>query len=463
MYLTPRATIHRLSPDRSLLINSLSGAVDIVDDELRAKLLELGLGRRPALGDQETKSLIGRSYLFPDWGRERAAFLEIYQACQQAATRRPLQFVVCPTYTCNLACSYCFQSDQLRSRRQAMTQAHVPLLFQAIERIAETQPDRKRQLVLFGGEPLLPATETVVETLLRRAGEKGYAVQLVTNGTHLARFVSLFHLCEGAVKGAQITLDGPQPVHDVRRRWRDGRGSFEDVVTGIEACFEHGIAVNLRVNLDSHNLPHLEAFAALLQERGWIGQPGFRCQLAPVTDHLGTSGYPFLMTETQLVEPVLDLWERRPELRRVLDFRLFRVLHHLTSVIEDQGRSATMPRFHYCEACRGDLYTFGPEGLVYVCTESIGDRGNAVGRYAPRFRLSRKKLTRWHGRSVVTLTECQECSIATFCGGGCAYAALKRYGTPMRAICDDAQSVVQAYLSRLRSRYRQDARMTAMG
>jgi uncharacterized protein len=463
MYLTPRATIHRLNPDQSLLINALSGAVDIVDNELRTKLLELGLGRRPALSDQEAESLTERGYLFPDGGQERAAFLEMHQAYQAEAARRPLQFVVCPTYSCNLACSYCFETEQLRSKRQVMAEEHVPLLFQAIDEIAATRPDRKRQLVLFGGEPLLPGTETVVDLLLRRAGEKGFAVQLVTNGTHLPRFAHLFRLHAGTVKGAQITLDGPQPVHDVRRRTRDGRGSFADAVTAVEVCLEMGIAVNLRVNLDGHNLPYLEALAAFFQEKGWAGQNGFRCQLAPVTDHLGTSCYPFLLSESELVEPVLELWERRPELRKALDFRLFRVLYHLISVIEDQGRSPTMPRFHYCEADRGDVYTFGPDGFIYVCTESIGDRKLAVGRYAPIFRLWPRKLQRWHGRSVLSLPECQQCTIATFCGGGCAYAALKRLGTTKRPVCGDAPSVVQAYLERLRRRYQMDSRLAPVG
>jgi uncharacterized protein len=462
MYLTHRATLHRLNGESSLLVNSLSGAVDIVDNQLRTKLLEMRLGRRPALEAQEAESLTERGYLFPDGALERAAFLEIYQAARRAAACLPLQFVVCPTYSCNLACSYCFEGDRLRRRRQLLAAGEVPALFRAIEQIGAAHPGRAGQLVLFGGEPLLPTTETAVESLLEGAGARGQGVQIVTNGVNLPRFARLLRLRAGTVKGCQITLDGPQPVHDVRRRTVDRRGSFQQVVQGVEVCLELGIPVNLRVNLDAHNLPHLEALAAFLQEKGWAGRQGFRCQLAPVADHLGTSGYPFLLRESELVDPVLDLWERRPELRKLLDFRLFKVLHHLISVLEDEGRIPTMPRFHYCEADRGDVYTFGPEGLIYACTEAIGDRKHAVGRYLPRFELWGKKLSQWHGRDVTTLKECQQCEIATFCGGGCAYAAMKRFGTPMRAVCDDARETVAAYLDRIELRYQQQA-LAAVG
>ena len=453
MHLTRLASIHRIGPESSLLVNALSGAVDVVDNSVRASLLQLSLGQRPALPGDHRDSLIQRGYLFSGEGGERAALHQVYDACQERMASRPLQFVVCPTFMCNLACTYCFESSQLRARPEVMSSAHVGSLFAALQEIAAVRPSRPCQIVLFGGEPLLPITENVVCEILDRAGEAGIPVQVVTNGTHVERFAPLLRRFRGVVQGAQITLDGPQPIHDARRKSADGRGSFSEVVRGVEVCLEAGVEVNLRVNLDTHNIGMLAEFARFLQSRGWTAHKGFRCQFAPVTDHLGTSQYPFIMKEDELVEPLLEFWRRYPEAKKTFDFQLFRVLHHLMSVIEPECSSRSLPRFHYCEADRGDVFTFGPEGLIYVCTESAGTRSHAVGVYHPRYRLWPRRLKVWEDRSVLTLPECQQCNIATFCGGGCGYAALQRFGSPAHGVCGGAPQVFRAYLRTLRTRF----------
>lgn len=453
MYLTKLASLHRLTPESSLLINGLSGAVDLVDNELRTQLLELALGGRPALAEARASALIERGYLFADEGAERAALQTVYQAYQRLMSSRPLQFVLCPTYQCNLSCQYCFEDHQLRARRETLTAQQVKNAFHAVRELSSAAPGRAAQVVLFGGEPLLPTTMEAVEAALDHAETHGIPVQVVTNGTHVRDFVAAFRGHPDVVRGAQITLDGPRAVHDARRPHVGGDGSFDEVVDGVEACFEEGIEVSLRVNLDAHNIGQLEALADLLVETGWPARDGFRCQLAPVTDHVGTSDYPYLMREDELVAPVLELWRRRPDLKRVLDFRLFRILHHLISVIEPEARAKAMPRFHYCEADRGDIYSFGPDGLIYICTESIGDPQNAVGTYSPRYEIWGKRRLQWQGRSVLTLPECQECNIATFCGGGCAYAALRQLGSPAHGLCAGAPDVVRAYVSMLRERW----------
>lgn len=450
MYLTRLASLHRLTPRSSLLVNALSGAVDLVDEDVRGQLLQLGLGGRAVLEAGHRQALLERGYLFSSQGEERAALRRVFDAYQELARARPLQFVVLPTYACNLSCTYCFEDAALRRRPEVMSGDQAADLFSAIDQLAAPQSGRMCQVVLFGGEPLLPTTQPVVADLVARADAAGFAVQVVTNGTWLERFAPVFARHSGTVRGCQITLDGLQPVHDARRRAANGGGSFEQVVRAVDLCLALEIEVNLRVNLDSQNLGSLEDLVSLLQERGWLGRTGFRCQLAPVTDHSGKTSYPHLMREDELVEPVLELWHRRPELKQTLDFQLFRVLHHLLSVVGGEAQPAALPRFHYCEADRGDVFAFGPDGLIYICPESAGSRRHAVGTYSPRFRLWGRRLKPWRHRSVLALPECQDCAIATFCGGGCGYAAWLQRGSPAHGVCGQTPQVVKSYLGLLR-------------
>jgi uncharacterized protein len=233
------------------------------------------------------------------------------------------------------------------------------------------------------------------------------------------------------------------------------------VVAGVEAGLAEGLEINLRVNVDAHNLPHLGQLADLLASWGWLGEASFRCQLAPVTDHVGAGHYPHLMREDELVEPVLRLWRDRPELGDAIDFRLFRVLGHLMSTIESAPGPRVMPRFHYCEADRGDIFTLGPDGLIYVCPESIGDRAQAIGAYSPSYECWPKRRAQWEERNVLELPECQDCNIATLCGGGCAYAALQRFGDPMHGMCAGAPEIVAAYVATLTDRWATGERRSA--
>jgi uncharacterized protein len=463
MHLTRLASLHRLTPEQSLLINALSGAIDLVDNETRGQILGLGLRDGPAPTGECEPALIERGYLFADEGAERAALSEVHQACAAFGASRPMQFVLCPTYQCNLVCSYCFEPVQLRRRPEIMTDRQADDAFSAIQALSSETPGRSCQVVLFGGEPLLPETQRVVEAILTRAESESFPVHAVTNGTHLCGFVSVFERHPGVVRGAQVTLDGPESIHDARRGYASGRGSFAEVVEGVEACLSSGIEVNLRVNLDAHNAEHLEELADFLAARGWIGRPGFRCQLAPVTDHQGSSSYPHMMREDELVAPVLNLWARRPDLKEVLDFRLFRVLQHLISVIEPGNGQRDMPRFHYCEADRGDIFTFGPDGRVYICPETVGASEYAIGTYSPRYRIRRERRQRWTDRNVLALPECRECNIATFCGGGCGYAALRQFGNPMHGLCAGAPEIVKAYIDSLRERWSGDQPAASAG
>ncbi|HUW08704.1 MAG TPA: hypothetical protein VM537_03200, partial [Anaerolineae bacterium] len=85
MYLTKLASLHQLTSDTSLLVNALSGAVDVVDNDLRTDLLQVALGGRPDVADAHRKALIERGYLFADEGAERAALEELYLAYERAS------------------------------------------------------------------------------------------------------------------------------------------------------------------------------------------------------------------------------------------------------------------------------------------------------------------------------------------------------------------------------------------
>ncbi len=44
-----------------------------------------------------------------------------------------MQYVICPTYTCNFRCPYCFESHSLHEKITALTEEQLQAVMQAID------------------------------------------------------------------------------------------------------------------------------------------------------------------------------------------------------------------------------------------------------------------------------------------------------------------------------------------
>lgn len=438
MYVTKYLVTQPLDAERTLLVNTLSGAVDIIDRESLAALRDTGsLAARPQLAE----TLRQRGYLFDDPAAEQGLLEQLYR--KYCSIERPKTFVICPTHACNLRCRYCFEGDVPATQTKVMTNADVDRVFQAIR----TLDPATGGIQLFGGEPLLPTTYAAVGRILKKARKFGMRVSVVTNGTNIERFSGLLRDYRDVLAHFQITLDGPKDVHDQRRGYAGGQGSFEQVVEGVDAALELGVSVRVRINVDAHNIDALPALADYLIGKGWLDDERFEATLAPVTDHHGRTDMPHFLSEDQLAERIVEM-RRSAERLDIFGFQLFRVLDHISRVI-DGSDAPTVPRFHYCESNNLDCFAFGADGMIYACSEAIGHADMAVGRYQPVYELFEDRLAQWDNRGILTMSKCRDCRVATLCGGGCAYAAIAQNGSSAEPVCQGAEETLTAYLKQV--------------
>src|SRR6516164_7873196 len=172
MHFTKRTISYQLDSDHHLLINTLSGALDIVDGQVYKTAQGL------ATGDLDTALQLGpelearfrkRFYLF-DTEAEEAAYCEaLFKAMKQRLEKEPLQFAICPTYACNLRCTYCFEGQLTAGPVKIMTEDQLDHAFQSIEVLRDRfHPSSEARVILFGGEPLLRPAHSCVEQILLR-------------------------------------------------------------------------------------------------------------------------------------------------------------------------------------------------------------------------------------------------------------------------------------------------------
>lgn len=449
LHLTHRLLVESVAPNQHVVFNPLSGAVDLASDADLAWLDDLRRGKTQSLTPAQEAIMRDRRYLFDSPADE--------EACLEAAVERgwarmtlaqPQMYTICPTLACNLACAYCFEGDSLTDKAQGvMTEEQVAHAFAAIGRIRQEYAEREDEqsgapyIALFGGEPLLPSTRRSVAEILRLAAEGGFLVGATTNGVNLTRFEDLLTEYADILTVFQVTLDGPKAVHDARRHRLGGQGTFDEIVRGIDLLLFLGIGVDLRVNLDAANVDELPALVDFIFGKGWNNHPAFDLALAPITIHGEEGGcrsrYDKALSELELAQRVMALVEKHPRVAQVCHLGFLRHLEYLVSVLEPEklgrgrrGAGRTVgPRYWYCEASTDKQYVFTPEGLIYNCTEGVGQPVHAVGRFDPALDLWAEERGQWVGRTILSHPKCRECAISTLCGGGCHVAARERAGS----------------------------------
>ncbi len=439
MYLTKYLIIKKISSRQSLLVNTLSGAMDIIENHHLP-----ALSTPDKLSDPDLiKNLRSRNYIYDSEQQEKDLFKTLYKRYADKAA--PPIFVICPTHSCNLRCRYCFEGSLGSQSKAKLELADVDALFNAFKHI---DPNAK-QLQLFGGEPLLPATYPVVEKILRKTKKLGYSIAVITNGVNIKYYFELIKKYRDLFDSFQITLDGPERIHNKRRYFASGRGTFNLILNSIGLLVSEKIRVSVRVNVDAENIDYLPELADIFDKRGWLDSPYLHFALAPVNDHKGDQDHTFMLTEDAVAKKFFKLREAHTNMGRI-NHQLFRLLDHVITTLDPKVKRPTLPHFKYCESNSMECYAFGADGYIYACSETIGDQSQAIGTFAPEFKMWSDKLAAWNNRSIMTLEKCRDCNISTFCGGGCAYAALMLNGSQDNPVCQDAKKVIDSYLDTIK-------------
>jgi uncharacterized protein len=449
MYFTERLITHRLGDDATLFVNTLSGAIDVFNDEQIRKIDAL-LEGDASLDPELAGYLTSRRYLFYSEQEEQCTLLALRDKIRSFEHQRePTVFAVCPTYHCFFRCTYCYARELTATTHRSTIRPKdfIAGIEQMEEFLRRNFHLQSRPAICFlGGEPLQESTRDTVLSVVNEGVRRGYRFKIVTNGFNLDAFVEDLVRYVSSLQHIQITLDGPSDVHNERRPLASGDSTFERVTKNIQHAVDAGLPVLLRTNLDLMNVYTLKDLAQFIQAQEWSAQPNFKAYLAPTEDShcRGLS----LGREDELLRAWLSLKEggEWQDLLAIFDdSKLFRVTDMLETNIFG-GTRKVLPRFSYCAATKGKVFVFGPEGNVYQCPRGIGDSRASIGTFWPTFHIQMSKMMHWLERDITRL-QCTSCtSIATLHGGGCALEALNRTGTLDTCVCDNALDVVSGYL-----------------
>jgi uncharacterized protein len=323
---------------------------------------------------------------------------------------------------CNLGCTYCYaQKGEFGEAPKDMPLATATAAVDML--LADASRGDRINIAFMGGEPLRnrDVLRAATEYAARTAGERGISVgfSLTTNGTLLSAEDGDFFEDHGF--SVTISVDGPKPVHDSLRPFKNGVGSYDVIMKRARVLLDQQrrMQVSARVTVTPFNtsLPktldllvdegfHSVGFSPMLHSPDGAGEMG-QAELQLMLEEMIACGLAF--------EQYTLRGRRYPFLNMVNALREL-----------DKGTQRPYP----CGAGAGYLGV-SADGDLAACHRFVGAEAGRMGSL--RDGLDRAGRQIWlRERHVDQQSPCTSCWARYLCGGGCHHEVLARG----RGACD---------------------------
>lgn len=413
------------------IVNLLTGNADIVNPMDAEKLNRLI--NKEALADNVFMNDLSEKGYWVDEQAEEKLYRSRYLDFIDSRDNDEIQLFFVPNYSCNFACSYCYQ-DEYAPQKELLTNEIIDSFFNYIQ---NEFAGRRKYITIFGGEPLLnsPKQKEFISYLISKANIAGLDVSFVTNGYALTEYIDI--LRKGSIREIQVTLDGTSPVHNSRRVLKGGSGTFDKIVAGIDACIASKMTVNLRMVADKENIENLPELARFAIEKGWTSSPFFKTQIGRNYElHHCQSAPGKLFSRISLYEKFYELIKQNPH---IVEF--YKPAYSISRFLSEND-SLPDPLFDSCPACKTE-WAFDFTGHVYSCTATVGKADESLGTFYPEVSRNEGLVNLWESRDVTAIEECGTCNLQLACGGGCGSVAKNRTGNICSSDCRPVKELLE--------------------
>lgn len=398
-----RYNVRATTADGQLVLwNTYTGKISVFKAHQIGPVVNL-LSRRGFESKPEgmVKYLYQRGYLVKE-GTDEYRRIQLAFGQQQYRTDR-LELILLASEDCNFRCQYCYE-DFARGTM-------LPDVREGVKRLVQKKLPGLRTLVVgwFGGEPLygFQAIEDLAPFFVDVAERNAlqYQSNMTTNGYLLTPEIAE-RLLSWHINRFQITLDGPAAQHDTNRPGRNGEGTFARIFDNLKALrdFPDDFVVDLRVNFDRANYPHLSELLTLIESE-FRDDFRFRMRFRAVgqwggsnDDKLDVCG----TDESRQLQAELRAEARRRGLKISEDIRDVKVGSQV------------------CYAARPYNFIVGASGKLMKCTVDLDkhDR-NVVGHLNDQGELDidPDKLALWTEPAFEHDKKCQKCVVLPTCQG----------------------------------------------
>lgn len=384
---------------KHLVYNILTQASFYLDEETFNKLHE----NPDLLEENYKKKLLKDKIIVPNDLDEEQYLMKNFN--ERNDINGLLNLTICITTSCNMKCIYCYEEG---IKRITISEHTIEMIVSWIKNYIHKHNIKNLGVLLFGGEPLVAKKELaiVMKQINKLCVDKKVNVtfSIGTNGVLLTKEVAS-ELKKLGLKGAQITIDGPQELQDKRRPMVNSESSFYTIINNIKEVADI-LQTIIKINIDKQNIDQVDELLNSLENLGIKKSVSFKVEAiakTPVSSNNQThycNINAFNPKKKELALAYLNTIE-------LIENRGFRV---------DKSTAHMTP----CMFTSKSHFIINSDGNIYKCISAVGIEEFKVGNVAEfNFNENYTKFIEFINLSY----ECfkNKCPYIPKCGAGCPY------------------------------------------
>jgi uncharacterized protein len=419
-----------------LIYNSLRNSLLAIDENVK-KYLETA-GKLPDVQDischgltiEDRDVLIEFGFIVDEnFDELKAAIVADDSAHSYVQFGKYLRLTICPTYDCNLQCSYCYEvynRDLMNYgvMNEEIQNDIIQLYHQHCLKNSGDEGENSNidSIIWSGGEPLLnPNIINYVQgeiNLLAKKHNRTVKRSIVTNGI-LLNAENQQMLKTNGIQHIQITIDGPDNIHNSRRYFPESPDKAFEIIMNNIRNMDNYFNISLRVNVDNENARHLEQLLeALITWKVWplkkigINIANIQCDWS---------------SDSKLSISTNDF----EKLKR--DFRFNQLLRFNELIPGKKAKfKLEYPSNNKLNQICGSVnhknsFVIGPQGELYTCWKSVGNKKFQIGSLNDILlnnKLNNDEKQRFHSRFRKEIN-CYSCKILPVCSVQCPSSFLQ--------------------------------------
>ena len=272
--------------------------------------------------------------------------------------------------------------------------------------------NQKTRIIFHGGEPLLLPIN-FYKRCFSYIRDNDYPIEicLQTNGTLISK--DLIELIKEYNVRLGISLDGPEYLHNITRKYKNGSGSFRKIFENITDLKKADINFGCLVTINRSNIDHIKDIYEFFKKEH------IPYNIRPIFKSKEDKIEKWLVTPEEYANAfcsIFDIWFEE-ESEEILVEEFASLIAQFICPIEGLVSCA------FSKTCNGHFISLDSKGNIYPCDRLYGEPaflyGNINTEKLEDIMQSKKVMELSNRCKILQKNECMNCEIFKFCYGGC--------------------------------------------
>lgn len=329
---------------------------------------------------------------------------------------RPFAVIAKSADICNYNCSYCYVEPHSKIKVMPSDTAKV-----AISKISKyIGNSRKINFIWHGGEPMIAGVDFFYDIInySNEYFENRIEHCIQTNGSLLTD--DFLSFCKQAKISVSLSFDGPEKVHDINRKEKNGLGTHKKTMNALEKIKKHELTPGCVCVLHKQNVNEIDELYSFFKEH----KINFRVNPV-VRSGRASNNYNLLAISPDeygdAMIRLFDLWFNDNNPIQV------EPLHTIVGNI-------VSPYIWGCDYhgnCLESIISINPDGSVYPCGRFAGLENFCLGNILTEelsIMFKKELYNSLTKRDTSTVKGCSKCEYKEICNTGCMITAYMANG-----------------------------------